>query len=162
MINLSDKTVVVSGRIPPELKRKMIEHGLSVKDAIEIAIYTKANPQIEDKAELIKLLSENQRLSNKMVSNNQQIEILKERLGLDGSNSELTKKLLADSNSKAINNTLDRYFQWRGDKNLSIYDFIEMKSDIIHKQLEKCDLSEEEFKLKLIEGVEDFKQTTLD
>ena len=162
MINLSEKTVVVSGRIPPELKTKMVEHGLSVRDAIEIAVYTKANPKIEDKAELVKLLSENQRLSNKMVSNNQQIEILKGRLGLEGSNSDLTKKLLSDSTTKAINNTLDRYLQWRGDRNLSIYDFIEMKSDIINKQIVKCDLSEEEFKLKLIERVEDFKQTTLD
>ena len=159
-----EKTIVVSGRIPPELRTKMIKHNLTVKEAVELAVHLKLNPHIEYEAELKSLLSENERLSNQIVRNNQRIGELKELIGFDGSNTQLKEELLSNENDKAIQKTLDRYFSWRGSSGATIYNFIESKvgKDYIDLQLSKCDLSEDEFKLELITKCDDSKQTTLD
>ena len=158
------KSIVVSGRIPPELRNKMIKQDLTVKEAVEIAIYVKSNPHLEYESELKMLFSRNERLSNEIVRNNQRIEELKELLGYEGDNNSLKQDLFSTDNDKAIQKTLDRYFSWRGDSGATIYNFIESKvgKTYIEQQLTKCDLSEDEFCLELINKCDESKQTTLD
>lgn len=157
------KTTVVSGRIPPELKTKMKQQGLTVKNAIELAIHIKLNPKTEYEAELRNLLSENERLSNKIIQNNRRIEELKELVGYNENIDQLKEKIFKNDNEKAIQRTLNRYISWKGKSNAKIQNFIESKTGkaYIERQLNECNLTEDEFKLELLNRYNDSKQTIL-
>lgn len=155
------KTSVMSGRIPNHQREMMIKEGLTIRDAVEIALSVKSTPKRMYEAELKRLISRNEILSNEMVFNNGRIAEIKEILGIDASNEELKADMFADDNEKAVQKTLDYFNTW-GKGKVSIHDFIELKSDIINRYRSTCDLSEEEFNLLLIEKVDKSKQTTLD
>ena len=152
---MKKQTTVVSGRISNELKTKMKQEGLTVKDAIELAIHTKLNPKIEYESELKNLLFENERLSTKIIQNNRLIEELKE---------VLKKKIFKNENDKAIQKTLNRYVSWKGKSNAKIQNFLESQvgKEYVERQLNRCSLTEDEFKLELINKYTAYKQTILD
>lgn len=155
------KTSVMSGRIPNYQKDMMIKEGLTIKDAVEIALSVKATPKRMYEAELKRLISRNEILSNEMVFNNGRIAEIKEILGIDASNEELKANMFADDNEKAIQKTLEYFNTW-SDGKVSINNFILLKPNIIKQYRSTCDLSEEEFNLLLIEKADQSKQTTLD
>lgn len=157
----NNKTSVMSGRIPIYQKEMMNKEGLTVRDAVEIALSVKATPKRMYEAELKRLISRNEILSNEMVFNNGRIAEIKEILGINLSNEELKQNMFANDNEKAIQKTLDYFNTWSNGK-VSIHKFIELKSNIINKYRSTCDLSEEEFNLLLIEKADQSKQTTLD
>ena len=161
---MKKQTTVVSGRISNELKTKMKQEGLTVKDAIELAIHTKLNPKIEYESELKNLLFENERLSTKIIQNNRLIEELKEVLGYDEDINQLKKKIFKNENDKAIQKTLNRYVSWKGKSNAKIQNFLESQvgKEYVERQLNRCSLTEDEFKLELINKYTAYKQTILD
>lgn len=156
------KTTVVSGRIPNDLRQQMINEGLTVREAVSLAVSIKTNPNKFYEVELKRLLSEKEVLTNRLVEIGKEIDNIKEIANIDLSDGELKQKYFQDEETKAIQNTLDYYMQWSYNKNLSIHDFIDLKHDVIDRYRSNTNLSEEEFYLLLIEQQEKSKQTTLD
>lgn len=156
------KTTVVSGRIPNNLRQQMIDEGLTVRDAVSLALSLKSNPNKFYEVELKRLLSEQEVLTNRLVEIGKEIDNIKQIANINLSDNELKEKYFQDEETKAIQNTLDYYIQWSYNKNLSIHDFIDLKSDVINKYRSNTNLSEEEFNLLLIEHQDKSKQTTFD
>lgn len=155
-------TTVVSGRIPEDLKQQMNEMGINVREAIEIALSTKTNPQKEFESRLRKLLSKKEILANELVSIDAEIEQIKEQANINLSNDKLKEKFFLDDTMKAVQNTLDYYYHWSKERGNTIEEFIDLKSDIIDRYTQNIDLSREEFNLLLIEHKEKSEQTTLE
>ncbi len=156
------KTTVVSGRIPNDLRQKMIDEQMTVKDAVTLAIAIKSNPNKFYEARLRSLLSERETLANRLVSIDAEIEEIKEIANIDLSNDGLKDKYFKDEQTKAIQNTLAYYSHYSYNKNVSLEQFIMLKPDIIDKYRSKTDLSPEEFNLLLKEHQDKTKQATLD
>lgn len=156
------KTTVVSGRIPNELRQKMVDEGLTVRQAVELAIATRTNPTKYYEAELRSLLSERDILTNRLLQIEDEITEIKEKANIKASNDELKEVYFQNDNDKAIKNTLDYYCQWSYQKDVSIHDFIDLKSDVIDRYRTTTNLSKEEFYLLLIEQEDKSKQVTLD
>lgn len=160
----SKKTVVVSGRVPHKTVKEMINAGMKVPDAIEIALKTKRDPNSLYKAELRSLLSEREILASRIAHVNIMIDDYMSKLGIEKSLDELKEELFLDDNEKAVQTTLERYYHVKGTSGLTIEDFIETREGkrIIDFQLSKCDLTKEDFIDLLIVKCEQSRQTTLD
>lgn len=156
------KTTVVSGRIPNDLRQKMIDEKMTVRDAVSLALAIKSNPNKFYEAQLRNLLSERETLANRIVSIDAEIEEIKQIANINLPNDELKDKYFKDATTKAVENTLDYYYHWSYETKRPIHDFIDLKSDVIDRYRCNTDLSEEEFNLLLIEYEEKSKQTTLD
>lgn len=156
------KTTVVSGRIPHDLRQKMIDEDMTVRDAVSLALAIKSNPTKFYEARLRALLSEKESLANRIVSIDAEIEEIKQIANIDLSNDGLKNKYFKSDETKAIENTLDRYYSWSNNGKIPIEDFIQLKSDVIDKFRSKTNLSPDEFNLLLIEHQDKSKQTILD
>ena len=163
------KTVVVGGRVPPKTKEQMKEIGLTVPEAVRIALKIKQDKDFDKKIELLSLLNENERLGMKIVNNNERIEMLKEDLNFtDYTNEQLTNKFIFSNIEKNVQQVLDRFYSttesnWSHSKrnNGNIYDFINNNKykRFISKKAEDCGLTDDEFKFKVIQRFEE--QSTL-
>lgn len=163
------KTVVVGGRVPPKTKEQMNEIGLTVPEAVSIALKIKQDKDSDKKIELLSLLNENERLGMKIVNNNERIEMLKEDLNFtDYTNEQLTNKFIFSNIEKNVQQVLDRFYStnesnWAHSKNNNgnIYDFFnnDKYKLFISKKAEDCGLTDDEFKFKVIQRLEE--QSTL-
>ena len=160
----SKRTKVISVRLPLNIIKEMENDGLDGKEAIQIALKTRRNPEKLFEAELRSLLSEQEILSSRLAHVNIMIEEYLNKLGIEKSLDELKEELFLDDNEKAIQTTLERYEAIKGTSNLPIGDFINSRKgkQIINSQLSKCDLTKEDFIDLLIEKHEKSRQTTLD
>lgn len=163
------KTVVVGGRVPPKTKEQMKEIGLTVPEAVKIALKIKEDKDSDKKIELLSLLNENERLGMRIVNNNERIEMLKEDLNFtDYSNEQLTNKFIFSNINKNVQLVLDRFYSttgsnWSHGKGThgNIYDFFENDKHkrFISAKAEDCGLTDDEFKFKVIQRYEE--QSTL-
>lgn len=160
----SKKTTVVSGRIPYDLKNQMVQENLTVRDCIEIAINIKRTPNKEYEAELRKLLAETDVLASKIASNNIRITELKEEIGFTGSLNELKEELIVSPIEESVQITLQHFNSWKGTSRLTIEDFIisDRGKGIIGHQLQKLDMTEEDYIVRLLDKADGSRQTTLD
>ena len=159
------KTVVVGGRVTPKIKKEMQEIGLTVPEAVNIALKIKQDKDSEKKVELLSLLNENEQLSMKIVNNNERIEMLKDDLNFTGyTNEELTNKFIFSNLDKNIQSVLDRFYRtsrsnWgKSSKfNGNIYDFFENDryKDFIHIKANDSGMTDEEFKFEVIKRFEE-------
>lgn len=159
------KTEVISGRVPPRIKKEMKEMGLTVPEAVNIAMKIKQDKDSEKKIELLTLLNKNERLSMEIVQNNERIELLKEDLNYsDYTNDQLTNKFIFSNIDKNVQIVLDRFYSttesnWGHSRKRrgNIYDFFdsERHKEYIHKKAIDCGLSDDEFKFKVIQRFEE-------
>ena len=163
------KTVVVGGRVSPKTKKEMRELGLTVQEAVNIALKIKQDEDSGKKIELLSLLNENEQLSMKMVRNNERIELLKEDLNYsDYTNEQLTNKFIFSNIDKNVQLVLDRFYSSNGsnwgranERTGNIYDFFENDryKHFISVKAEDCGLTVDEFKFRVVKKLEE--QSTL-
>ena len=160
----SKKTKVVSGRVPHNIVKEMEMHNLNVQEAVQIALKSKRDPNVLFEIELRSLLSEQEILASRLAHVNIMIEDYMKRLNIEKSLDELKEDLFVDDNMKAIQTTLERFENLRHGSSLSIYDFVETREGkrIINAQLQRCDLTKEDFINLLFEKHEKSVQTKLD
>jgi len=160
----SKKTKVVGVRLPLDVIKEMKNANLTGKEAIQIALNTKKSPEKLYKAQLRKLLSENEYHASMIALNNTTITELKNKIGFEGTLEELEKEVMMSETDEAIQTTLDRYESIKGSTKLPIMDFITSKrgEQIIEIQLAKTDLTKEDFIDLLIEKHDKSIQTKLD
>lgn len=160
----SKKTKVVGGRVPHNIVKEMEMHNLNVQEAVQIALKSKRDPNVLFEIELKSLLSEQEILASRLAHVNIMIEDYKKKLNIDKSNDELKKELFLDDNMKAIQTTLERFESMRHGSSFTIYDFVETREGkrIINAQLQRCDLTKEDFINLLFEKHEKSVQTKLD
>lgn len=160
----SKKTKVVGGRVPYNIAKEMDAQGLKVPECVQIALKTKRDPNSLYKAELRSLLSEQEILASRLAHVNTMIDDYIDKLNINKSIDELKEELFIDDNEKAIQTTLERFEHVKGGSSLTIGDFINTREGkrIIKSQLQRCDLTEEDFINLLFEKHERSRQTTLD
>ena len=166
---MGKKTVVVGGRVSPKTKKEMREVGLTVQEAVNIALKIKQHEDSGKKIELLSLLNENEQLSMKMVHNNERIEMLKEDLNYsDYTNEQLTNKFIFSNIEKNVQLVLDRFYSttksnWGKSKKHkgNIYDFLDndKHKHYLNVKAEDCGLTIDEFKFRIVKKLEE--QSTL-
>lgn len=160
----SKKTKVVSGRITYDKVKEMKAIDLNVVEAIQIALNTKRTPEKMYRTRLRSLISENEYHASMIACNNLAIDELTKKIGFEGTLEELKEELFMTESEDAIQTTLERFESVKGTSSLSLMDFISSKNGarIIDIQLQKTDLTKEDFINLLIEKHDKSIQTKLD
>ena len=143
----SKKTKVKSGRIPLEHAYKMEKENLNIKEYVAIALNSKATPNKEKKYLLRKYISKRDALSSELSMILGYINELKNELGYNELSDDEIRKELFNDTEKAIQNTIDEYYKWKGRHDVIIGDFINTKrgTRLIEYYAHTCDLTQEDF-----------------
>lgn len=160
----SKQTRVKTGRVPIEHAYKMDKEQLNVRECVAIALDSKATPNKEKEYLLRKYISKSEALSLELSNVLRFIDELKRELGYDELSDDEIKTKLFDDTEKAIQQTLDEYYKWKGTLNVIIGDFINTKrgAKIIEFHAHNCDLTQEDFVDLLKQRVDEDIQSTLD